>query len=782
MPFFFSNWWLLAFLPLAALPILLHLITLYRLRTVELSTFRFLMDSYVQQRRRVKLLEYLLMILRTLFVILVIAAISRPVVDHLPFLSQSGGGEVVIILDRGPAMELRSDGSSSMERARAAAGTLIERLSPNDRVTVLAAGAEPEVKVNRFATQRDLILASLDDIEPAAALGDLPAALRETLNLKGDVAKTIYLISDGHRATWSKLRDHPVLDRLTARDRIVMMDVGPSEPPPNVAVVGEPPSAGRAVRDLPLLLEATVVNTAGDATVDTVLSVVLQDKQVRRVNLTLEPGERKRVPIALTPSEAGVLRGRFELPGDAFPRDDSFLFCINVEPNLEVLLVSEPGGRDRADDPATYIRAALDAPLLAAADAPTEQQQLAAAIRVEQIRPNQLNANRLRDPHVVILADASLDQNRASMLRDYVERGGGLLVVPGPAVNPDVYNAHLLGSDDEGDFALLPPRGDPEDESSFAAISDVMVAHPVLEAFDDAEADYFATARLYRYFPLRSAAADDETSALATDVLARLTDGTPVLAERRVGQGRILIASFPATPQWSNLPLKPEFVPVMLRSVAHLQRPAHATAPAAVRPHEPAVIRTTDHWPDAQLQIRNPAGVPETIKLHRSGPAMVAAYPHTDAKGYYEAELLPREDDLPDRIELGFAVNLDPRHAEFQWIDPDEATGLFGPEQAVTYLAGGSDDPEFRAQFAEQREIWRHMIWATFLVIGLEFLLATLRPARNTSPAGSDDALADRHRAPLRQRLGNLIQSAGFADPRSRQRTAAGDDRGGDTE
>ena len=42
---------------------LLHLLTLHRLRTVELSTYRFLFDSYVQQRRRMKFLEALLALL-----------------------------------------------------------------------------------------------------------------------------------------------------------------------------------------------------------------------------------------------------------------------------------------------------------------------------------------------------------------------------------------------------------------------------------------------------------------------------------------------------------------------------------------------------------------------------------------------------------------------------------------------------------------------------------------------------------------------------------------------
>ena len=62
------NPYLLWFLPLAAAPLLLHLLTLRRLRTVELSTFRFLLDSFVQQRRRLKLLEYLVLALRVAFV------------------------------------------------------------------------------------------------------------------------------------------------------------------------------------------------------------------------------------------------------------------------------------------------------------------------------------------------------------------------------------------------------------------------------------------------------------------------------------------------------------------------------------------------------------------------------------------------------------------------------------------------------------------------------------------------------------------------------------------
>src|SRR5262245_24201705 len=89
----FLHLWMLWFLPLAALPIILHLLTLHRLRTVELPTFRFLFDSYIQQRRRLKFLEALLAMLRTLFLIFLVLMVCRPVVKHWDRLfGQSGSG------------------------------------------------------------------------------------------------------------------------------------------------------------------------------------------------------------------------------------------------------------------------------------------------------------------------------------------------------------------------------------------------------------------------------------------------------------------------------------------------------------------------------------------------------------------------------------------------------------------------------------------------------------------------------------------------------------------
>src|ERR1700694_4087693 len=105
---------LLWLLPLAAIPLLLHLLTLHRLKTVELSTYRFLFDSYVQQRRSMKLLDALLARLRLLFVLLLVGVFCRRVIKHWANLFKSRSGrKVVLLVDCSASMNARSEGMSA---------------------------------------------------------------------------------------------------------------------------------------------------------------------------------------------------------------------------------------------------------------------------------------------------------------------------------------------------------------------------------------------------------------------------------------------------------------------------------------------------------------------------------------------------------------------------------------------------------------------------------------------------------------------------------------------
>src|SRR5437762_1849096 len=62
----------------AAIPLILHLLNLRKLRTIEFSTLTFLKELQQSKIRKLKLRQILLLIVRTLLVMLIVLAFARP--------------------------------------------------------------------------------------------------------------------------------------------------------------------------------------------------------------------------------------------------------------------------------------------------------------------------------------------------------------------------------------------------------------------------------------------------------------------------------------------------------------------------------------------------------------------------------------------------------------------------------------------------------------------------------------------------------------------------------
>ncbi|MDP7348746.1 MAG: hypothetical protein QF735_10955, partial [Phycisphaeraceae bacterium] len=117
--------------------------------------------------------------------------------------------------------------------------------------------------------------------------------------------------------------------------------------------------------------------------------------------------------------------------------------------------------------------------------------------------------------------------------------------------------------------------------------------------------------------------------------------------------------------------------------------------------------------------------------------SMVGAMLQTSSKGYYEFTVLPRTQGAPEHIARGFAVNLDVSTEDFAPIDAAHVDSLLAPA-SVFHVTGTPDDPLLVHQLTRRREVWRTLIWVMFIVIGIEFFLATLRPG--PAAAGGPDA------------------------------------------
>ncbi len=734
-------WW---FLPLAAIPLVLHLLTLHRLKTVELSTFRFLFDSYVQQRRRMQFLEALLAALRTAFLFFLIWMFAQPVFknwDNLFGAGGSGGREVVLLVDCSASMNASHAGVPAIERARKAAHAVVGRLGRDDRVTLVRLTAAPEEVFSRFSTDAREIQDKIDGLETTSSRANVFAAL---LQLFGPEAgrrtnPTVYLFTDCQSTGWREVRTQGLERLVSAGTPFFVVNVGPKEPLPNRAVVGDAPRRNRAVAGLPFSLTARVVNYSQSDSSEVTLGVFIDEKEVARTPLTLKPGETLTRQIDYIPREPGIQRGRFEITGktaDGFPDDDRYFFTLNVQPRVRVLLVNGNPAADPVDNEGRYLLTALTS---RAETTPTDgkpglaesSKEILRSLDVREIPEAMLTAETLRDASVVVLANCgSLNVQQFDWLRGFVNTGGGLLVFPGDRVARDTYNTQFFpvpGPQGQRLTAatLGPVEGDPDKLETFEQFAALNFDHPVLSVFGNPDSDspHFKTVRVYKRFKmaLPPAKAGEKSS---TWPLVRFGDGSPALVESRLGDGGVILAAFPAHARWTNLPTKPDFVPLVLRLVSHLEHKPEADVSSVVVADGAAEITAVPSWDPAEATVKDPAGHVFHKPLERSGARLVVPFDQTSARGYYTVDVSGPRVDQPRAAALAFAVNLAPEESDFAVVGEKDLKALL-PNARLEFVDASAEAQLERGALGSEKEIWPWLIWIVFAVIGIEFMLAT---------------------------------------------------------
>ncbi len=793
---------LLWFLPLAVVPVLLHLLNLHRLREVELPTYRFLMEGYVRQRRRVRLVEWLLLVLRTAVVLLVVGALVRPVVGSLGGLFGGGGRDVVLVVDAGMTTGLVSEGTSAIHRIREAARAAAARFDAGDFVTLVRAGMEPRVLSRAVKGDGRRLAAEIDGIEPDPGTADLPAALALALAGPPRGARSVWIFSDCEQRAWRRLAEDQATARVPPEVQLVVVDVGglgDRGGVANLAVLGEPPRGQRPVVGLPVELSVRIEGAGIAGPTETKATVMLDDEIVAQVPLVATPGRVTSTTLAIVPQRPGVLRGRVEIPADAFPDDDTLLFVLNVEPRVGVVVVA-PRGVEPLFDPALFLRLALDSPRdrlaegrsdlpVNAAGIGTEPAKpagqpagaagdaagiaaIAGSLDVSVVRSDRLEERQVKAADVIVLADARIDAARQRWIRSRVEAGAGLVLLagshlPGPEPLPDLAVAAAGQPPREGlTIRLAAPVGDPGDEKAARTLEKVDHSHPIFAPFrataTGVGGSALETLVVFRHKPLELPAARKNAAAGTQEprevVLARLDDGTPVVAETRIGRGRVIVSGLAVTPDWSNLPVHPAFVPIMLRAVQHVRPEPPAVAAESVHPYEPAPVRIESGWRRAVVQASGPAGDKRMIDMVPGDSGATGALDDTRAVGFYEFAVEPPAGQAAPPVRLGMVVNRDVETAAFAAFAPDDVAAAFAPHP-VARLAGTAADPVLHGRLTGRREIWRWLICVVFALFFADFFLSTLRP-----PEAGGSRAAGGWRERLNDWLGRAVGNTAVGD------------------
>jgi hypothetical protein len=202
-----------------------------------------------------------------------------------------------------------------------------------------------------------------------------------------------------------------------------------------------------------------------------------------------------------------------------------------------------------------------------------------------------------------------------------------LIVFLGDRVQPDDYHRKLLQTSP----SILPARlaerrTAPTSEGERLARTDTK--HPVLEPLADRLIrDAFFSTRIRAYF--RVDAQDGVT-------LLSLANGDPLLVEKKVGAGRVLLVATSADRDWSDLPLKTAYVPLVQSMAAHLARAEAGVFDGGITAGS-AKDFSLSASAGRKLAVGKPDGTTVEIDLIPRGEKLTASFRQNDLAGIYRA-------------------------------------------------------------------------------------------------------------------------------------------------
>jgi uncharacterized membrane protein YobD (UPF0266 family) len=532
----------------ASLPILIHLLNRRRLQRIQFPAVRFILLSQKRISRSYRLRHWLLLALRTLAVVLLVLLLANPIFQTGAGLF-AGGGPVaaVVVLDNSLSMRWSGDGNG-FKQAKEAARLLISALNDGDRAALLP--TQISVKETfRLKGQRDVLLRELDAIEIADGTANLAAALDKAYELLSEPAgqKEIRLITDMGLTGWDQF-SIAALKRVDPSVPIKLIHVGRKEQPLN-AGIKEVRLAGPGVGvNLPLNIEATLSNFSDREVKDVLVQLSIGGQSKEQKLVSVPPKGEASVNFQARVGQSGAQAGQVSLKKEGLAGNAVANFTIDAQDKLRVLIVDGDPQTALVQSESFFLSRALN---------PGGERDSSLFLPTV-IVPDALNATALDSYQLVILCNvATLPEAFVANLQNFVRQGGGLLIFAGDKFQSASYNQKLSQS---VPAELRDKKIGPE--ASAEKIAKLDLAHPALQGFTDPILlESLKSTRVWGYL---------RASPRGQSALISLANGDPLVLEQRLGAGKVILITTTADRDWTDLPLKTAFLPLLQTLAQHL--------------------------------------------------------------------------------------------------------------------------------------------------------------------------------------------------------------------
>ncbi len=656
--------WFLAGLAGLALPFYLHLLKRQTRQPKAVSSLMLYESRTQSSTRHRRLRYYLLLSLRLAMLLLMILAFANPFLNRNA-AAVASNRLLLLVVDNSFSMRA---GTRLADAKQAAMGVLAGKGAA--RAQVAAFDSELRLMTQPIEDQSAL-RAAVEAIQPGDGHGNFGELARAVRAMAESVHTPIelHLFSDMQRSGLAaSFADMALPGNVQLTPHAVVTKAQPNWTVESVDAPGQ--VWGKDAK--PVHVQAVIAGY-GTPAAQRAVSLVVNGKTSATKTVAVPANGRATVDFPALEVPYGFSRCEVKIDSaDGFPADDLRRFAVERSDPQKALLIHNYGDNRSP----LYIGAAL----AAAAQS---------AFVLESIAVNEAADRQPSNYAFIVLSDLnSMPSILENSLAGYVKAGGSLLIAAGTSAGGrleiPIFGARII---ETRDYSRVPDR--------FMAVGASDSSYPAV-----AKADGWAGVKFF--YALNVDPGDAR-------VVVRLGDQTPLLLEKRIGEGRVVLLTSGLDNLTNDFPLHPAFVPFIEQTARYLagsQRQGGARTVDAFLELRNAKERTQG------VEVTDPEG---KRPLTLGEAASAQSFQLTEA-GYYQLRLADGR-----RNEVG--VNADPKESNLDVI-PGDVLALW---QGKGGQAGEDPSAASRpAAPAKTREsVWWYVLLAALVAAAAESVLAS---------------------------------------------------------
>ncbi len=628
-----------------SIPIVLHILNKARPKKVNWAAMELLQKTTQQQSKKIKLEDWLLMVLRCLTFLLVALAMMRLVFVNSSDLFSGASRELILVIDSSYSMN-HGQYESRFDLAKKKAMKIVNSLPSGSKISLVTIGDEPEVLIrHRDPSEISLerYFAALEAKPEGFGLEVSLSVLDELLNESDSANREVIFLTDAQKRSWCENSESAIekIAELNQKASISLLPLG-DESYENLALSDFHMTSGACRSGGFINLSAKIINH-GESLATASIELFHNSNIVDVTSVSsLQPKEERLLRFGVQLESSGPNKFQLSLESDNLEDDNSAYLAIDVPDKLKVLIVEGSPGAGR------YLELATQLERSGYAEGLICTVSLASLVSAEQIEKND----------VVVLADVGdLDEENIKILDEKVRNGAGLLVYAG--VNMDAFSAEqIIGRLVTMDWEK---RVSPEDGRDHQIRVSPQSDQLGLE-LRRLEAEIL-DCKVNGFHQVQTAA--------DSKILLELDNGNPLLFIQEVERGKLAIFTTGADREWSSLPLNPAG-PILFHLL--LQELSTGDRQKSLRIGESARVEIRSNRLGAEPKLIGPSGevsVPVRQEARESNKYIELLLSKTEIPGFHELQFGDNTD-----FEV-LAANLDAGESDLKPATIDELESVF---------------------------------------------------------------------------------------------------------